>query len=209
MVAQIGLSLTLLGGAGLLIRSFARLQRVALGFDPEEVLTLYLSASPGSQPRPEQVRELYADILTRVAGLPGVESAGGVSSLPLQRGAPPDDFQIEGRPPPAPGSTAYNADYLMVTPGFFETLRIPLRRGRLFQAGDVEAAPLVAIVNEATARQYWPGEDPLGKGIRYRGYDVPWLTVVGVVGNVRSRELTAAPRPAIYSPHGQASRGPS
>jgi putative ABC transport system permease protein len=173
------------------------------------VLTLYLSASPGAQPRPEQVRQLYADILTRVASLPGVESAGLVSSLPLQRGAPPDDFQIEGRPRPAPGATAYNADYVMVTPGFFETLRIPLRRGRLLQPGDVEGAPLVAIVNQATARKYWPGEDPIGKRIRYFGDDAPWVTIVGIVGNVRSRELTAEPRPAIYAPHPQASRGPS
>ncbi len=209
VVAEVGLSLTLLVGAGLLFRSFSRLRQVELGFDPEGALTLSINASPGSYPDARAVRRLQSDLLERVATLAGVESAALISSLPLGGGAPPDDFLIENRPEPAPGETAYNADYLMASPGIFETLRVPLRRGRVLGVSDDGAGPLVAVVNETAARMYWPHEDPVGRRIRYFADDTPWITIVGIVGDVRSTRLELEPRPAVYVPIAQSSRGPA
>lgn len=209
VIAEVGLSLTLLVGAGLLLKSFTLLQQVALGFDPEGVLTLSINVSAGSHPDPRAVRQAYADLLERISAVTEVESAALISSLPLASGAPPDDFLVESRPPPSPGETATNADYLMVSPELFETLRIPLRRGRLLNSADVEGAPLVAVINETAARMYWQNEDPLGRRIRYSGEDTPWITIVGIVGDIRSTRLQWEPRPAVYVPHAQPSRGPS
>ena len=209
VVAQIGLSLTLLVGAGLLLKSFSRLREVDLGFDPGSVLVLPLNASSRSYPDAGAVRRLYADLLERVRSLPEVENAALISSIPLGSGAPPDDFLIENRAEPAPGETAYNGDYLMVSPELFETLRIPLRRGRGLSSSDDDAAPPVAVLNETAVRMYWPGEDPLGRRIRYHAEDSPWITIVGIVGDVRSTRLDQEPRPAVYAPIDQSSRGPT
>jgi putative ABC transport system permease protein len=207
VVGEVGLSLTLLIGAGLLLRSFQRLSQVELGFEPEGVLTFSVNASPGWYPDASSVRRLQSDLLQRIGTMPGVEAAAALSDLPLRAGAPADDFLIENRPEPAPAETAYNADYLMVSPRIFETLRIPLRRGRGFSASDDEAAPLVAVINEAAAQRYWPGEDPLGRRIRYHGDGTPWITIAGIVGDVRSTRLDLDPRPAVYVPFAQSSRG--
>jgi predicted permease len=209
VVAEVGLSLTLLVGAGLLLRSFLRLSRVDLGFDPGGVLTFSMSPTSRAHLDPDSVRRLYSGLLERASGVSGVETAAIVSSLPLGNRAPPDDFLIENRPEPLPGETAYNADYVMVSDGFFETLRIPLRRGRTFSPSDAGGAPLVAVVNERAARMYWPGEDPLGQRIRYYDDDAPWITIVGTVGDVRSTRLDLEPRPAVYVPIAQSSRGPT
>jgi putative ABC transport system permease protein len=208
VVGEVGLSLTLLVGAGLLLRSFANLREVELGFDPDDVVTLSMSASSGSYLDGGSVRRLQSQLLESVGAIPSVENAAFISSLPLQSGAPPDSFHIEHRPEPAPGETAYNADYLMVTPELFQTLRVPLRRGRAISPGDDASAPLVAVINETAARIYWRGEDPLGRRIRYYGDETPWITVVGIVADIRSSRLELEPRPAVYVPFAQSSRGP-
>ncbi len=207
VVAEVALSLTLLVGAGLLLRSFTNLRQVDLGFDPEGVVTLSMNASKGSYPDGNAVRRLQGELLARVAAIPFVESAAFISALPLENGAPPDSFHIENRPDPPPGETAYNADYLMVSPQIFETLGVSLRRGRSLSLSDDGEAPLVAVINETAARSYWPGEDPLGRRIRYYGDDTPWMAIVGIVADVRSTRLELAPRPAVYVPFAQSSRG--
>jgi putative ABC transport system permease protein len=207
VVAEVGLSLTLLVGAGLLLRSFTNLRQVELGFDPENVATLSMYASPGSYPDAGAVRRLQAELLTRVGAIPGVENAAFISALPLGSGAPPDSFHIEDRPDPAPGETAYNADYLMVSPEIFETLRVSLLRGRSLSFSDDGRAPLVAVVNETAARTYWRGEDPLGHRIRYYGDATPWIEIAGIVADVRSTRLELEARPAVYVPFAQSSRG--
>jgi putative ABC transport system permease protein len=208
VVAEVGLSLTLLVGAGLLLRSFTNLRRVDLGFEPDRVVTLSMSASPGAYPNAGAVRRLQTDLLSRVSSIPSVESAALISALPLENGAPADNFHIENRPDPEPGETAYNADYVMVSPRLFETLRIPLVRGRALSAGDDAGAPLVAVLNETAARNYFGSEDPIGRRIRYYGDDLPWITIVGIVGDVRSTRLQLEPRPAVYVPIVQSPRGP-
>jgi predicted permease len=207
VVAEVGLSLTLLVGAGLLLRSFTNLRRVDLGFDPEDVVTLSMSAPPGAYPDALAVRRLQSELLARVGAIPSVESAAFISALPLESGAPPDDFHIENRPDPEPGETAYNADYLMVSPEIFQALRVSLVRGRELSASDDAGAPLVAVINEAAVQAYFRSEDPVGRRIRYYGDDLPWITIVGVVRDVRSARLELEPRPAVYAPIAQSPRG--
>jgi predicted permease len=209
VVAEVGLSLTLLVGAGLLLRSFTNLRRVELGFDPDDVVALSMNAPSGSYPDAGSVRRLQSELLESVGAIPSVEKAAFLSSLPLESGAPPDSFHIEHRPEPAPGETGYNADYLMVTPEIFETLRVSLRRGRAISPGDDASAPLVAVINETAARAFWRGEDALGRRIRYYGDDTPWITIVGIVADIRSTRLELEPRPAVYVPFAQSSRGPA
>ncbi len=207
VVAEVGLSLTLLVGAGLLLRSFTNLRRVELGFDPEHVVTLSMYAPSGSYPDAGAVRRLQAELLAHVGAIPGVEQAAFISALPLGSGAPPDSFHIDNRPEPAPGEAAYNADYLMVTPDIFEALRVPVLRGRSLSLSDDGRAPLVAVINETAARTYWRGVEPVGRRIQYYGDDTPWIEIVGIVADVRSTRLELEPRPAVYVPFEQSSRG--
>ena len=207
VVGQLALSIVLLVGAVLLVRSYQHLQRVNLGFDPARVLTFTLSVPGRRQPDPQLARRTLQAIEERLASLPGAESAAAVSSLPLVSAGPPDDFIIEGRAAPAPGSPAWNARYIMATPRVFGTLRIPLKRGRLLGAGDNTSAPLVAVINETAARLYWPNEDPVGKTIRYYPREKsPSIRIVGIVGDVRSRGPNSPPPPAIYVPYDQSPR---
>jgi predicted permease len=207
VVAQLALSIVLLVGAVLLIRSYQNLQRVELGFDPERLLTFTLSVPPGRQENPIVARQTLAAIEDRLAGIPGAESAGAISNLPLGSAGPPDDFVIEGRPSPAPGSPAWNARYLMATPRAFAALRIPLKRGRLLAESDAPGRPLVAVINETAARLYWPGDDPVGRTIRYYPQETsPSIRIVGIVGDVRSMGPNNPAPPAVYVPYEQAPR---
>ncbi len=212
VVTELALSLALVVGAALLARSFHHLQQTRPGFDHDDVLTATMSLSDAAYPEPAQARRFYRELLSRVRALPGVETAGAISSLPLASGAPPDDFLIEGRPEPEPGAATGsipNADFVMVTPGLLEALRIPLVRGRLLEAGDDRETTWVAVINETSARRFWPDDEPVGKRIRYyrsRTARGPWITIVGVVGDVRSRLVSEPARPAIYVPHAQSPR---
>jgi predicted permease len=207
VVGQLALSLMLLVGALLLVRSYMQLQRVDLGFDPHGVLTFSVSIPPATQPDAAAARRIVAAVEDRLATSPGIETAGALSNLPLASGGPPDDFVIDGRPDPPPGAPRWNARYLMATPRIFRSLRMTLKRGRFFAESDRAGQPLVAVINETAARLYWPGEDPVGRTIRYypRETSQP-IRVVGVVGDVRSIRASDPAPPAIYVPFDQAPR---
>ena len=164
VVLEVALAAVLLVGAGLLIRSFARLIAEPGGFNPHGVLTLQLSMPQSRYPNPEQRADFLKQALERIAQLPGVASAGAISRLPLKAGASTRDLEIQGRPAPPSGEPIL--DYLATTPDYFASLGIPLLRGRMFTERDGRSAPRVVIMTESAARQFWPGEDPVGKLVR-------------------------------------------
>jgi putative ABC transport system permease protein len=209
VVGQLALSVVLLVGATLLIRSYQHLQRVDLGIDTDSVLTFSSSVPPARQRDPAAARRMLIAIEERLAAIPGVESAGAISNLPLASPGPPDSFNIEGRAEPPPGSPAWNARYLMTTPRTFGALRIALKRGRLLADTDVAGQPLVAVINETAARLYWSGDDPVGRTIRYYPLETsPSIRIVGIVADVRSRGPHIEPPPAVYVAYAQAPRPP-
>ncbi|HEY4597805.1 MAG TPA: ABC transporter permease [Thermoanaerobaculia bacterium] len=203
VLAQIALTLALLLGAGLLIRSFARLRSVDPGFRPQGVLTAGMDLPPAKYPDKQRQIAFYQALLERVRALPGVEQAGVFFPLPLSG----DDmiliFAVEGRPAPPPNQEPATS-VRSVTPGALEALGIPLRRGRLLTDRDDASAPPVLLVNEAMAAQIWPHQDPIGQRVTFGSAKNPqarWYTVVGVVGNVRHEALSQAPGPEAYWPH--------
>jgi len=202
VVAEIALSVVLLLGAGLLLRSLHTLHRVELGFRPEGVLTIRLSLPQVGYEEPEQVTQLYAGLLERVRALPGVTHAGVIRSLPLAAQIGDWGLMIEGYVPP-PGTHA-KGDWQVASDGALEALGERLVRGRLFTGADRADGEQVALVNETMARTYWPGEEPIGKRLRQGSRtDRPWATVVGVVGDVRHNGLRAPVKEKFYRPHTQ------
>jgi putative ABC transport system permease protein len=202
VVSEVALTLVLLVGAGLLVKSFARLLEVDPGLDPRGVLTLDLSLPPAKYAERHQIAAFYQQLLAEVAALPGVETAGAVSVLPLAGDDNSNFVQIEGRPPLPPGQ-ALRAGRRNVSTDYFNALRIPLKAGRGIAPSDAADAPPVAVINEAMARSFFAGEDPLGKRLRTGGDKSPWVTVVGVVGDVRHRGLEVDTRPEMFFPHAQ------
>ena len=203
-VAEIALSVVLLIGAGLLLRSFAQLQQVHPGFNPDRVLALELTLSGRTYADANAVRDTYRDLWQRLDRLPGVESSGGVSTLPLSGFFAWGPITVEGRVPP-PGEAFINADQRNVAGRYFETMGIPLLRGRLFDDRDTPDRPAAVIVDDRLAADLWPNEDPIGKRLHYgdANTDAPWETVVGVVGRVKQYALDADSRIALYRPHTQ------
>jgi putative ABC transport system permease protein len=203
VIAEFALALLLLVGAGLMIQSLLRLRDVDPGFQPEGVLTGRISLSSRYQ-EAGPAQDFFAGVLAHLRGLPGVESVAAVSKLPLAGSSDNWDFAVEGRPQD-PGGVSPNADYRAVTTGYFETLSVPLLAGRTFHEFDREGQPGVVVVNETLARRFWSGDSPIGRRIRLLGggKDLPWLTVVGVVGDIRGQSLAAEPRPEIYLPSRQ------
>jgi predicted permease len=201
VVGELSLSLVLLVGAGLLIRSFAKLQNVAPGFDRRGVLSFELMMAGRRYTDPQAVRNAYQRLWTELDRLPGVVASGGVTSLPLSGFFAWGPITIEGRTPPA-GEKFINADQRVVSGRYFEAMGIPLERGRLFDAGDTADKPRVAIVDARMAEEFWPGGDPIGK--RIRNGDIrstaPWITIVGVVGRVKQYALDSDSRIAFYVP---------
>ncbi len=202
VITQLALSVILLVGAVLLIRSYQRLQQVDLGIEPDHVLTFSVNI-PRARQEDAAARRTLEAIEDRLAATPGVEVAGAISSLPLASAGNLFSFRIEGRPEPPPGVTPWNARYLTVTPQMFNALGIPLKRGRLLGKSDIAGQPTVAVINEAAARLYWSGEDPIGRTIRYfeRG---PSIQIVGIVGDVRSIGASEPAPPVVYHPLAQA-----
>jgi putative ABC transport system permease protein len=202
ITAEVALALVLLAGAGVAMRSFDRLSSVEPGFDPRGVLSLDIVLPEAPYGDTASVARFYRQYLESLAAQPGVISAGAVMLPPLTRGGFGGSFSIMGRAE----SDDYNVQVRPATPGYFETLRIPLRRGRLFTSADREGAPGVAVISDETARRFWPGEDPVGKRIRIHvsiGHRETEREIVGVVGDVKIRALDANPPPVAYVPHAQ------
>jgi putative ABC transport system permease protein len=199
-------------GAGLLLRSYENMRSVDLGFDAENVYTVGQSLPLSTYPDPAAVRNYFAPLLETIAALPGVEAAGAISALPLQSGfGGLNDFFIEGRPQPQAGDQVWNAGEVLVTPGYFEAMRIRLVAGRTIEARDTREAPWVAVINEEAVRQYWPDEDPIGRRIYYTSLQDPnappqWITIVGVVETTRAGGADGVDRPQIFMPHAQMPR---
>ena len=204
VVAEIALSTMLLAGAGLLMKSFLRLQDVDPGFRPDGVLTLRISLPENRYPEPARIRGFIRELLERTARLPGVESVGGVSALPLSGSSSSGTTTVDSRSVPSDKATP-EADWRVVTPGYFRAMGIRLIRGRFFDDRDTDGVAPVAIIDETMAKTYWPGEDPIGKRIHRGGTRStrPWSTIVGVVGHVRYRTLEAQSRVQLYWPYAQ------
>jgi predicted permease len=204
VVSELALSVLLLIGAALLIRSFANLQSVSPGFSAKNVLTLELAMSGDKYREQQFVLATYKQIRERLEGLPGVKYAGTISSLPLSQMFAWGPITVEGRIP-APGENFINADVRIVNGHYFEAMQIPLREGRFFNETDTKTTPPVGIVDEYMARELWPNQSPLGKRVHNGGItdQNPWITVVGVVGRIKQYTLDSDSRIAIYYPQTQ------
>ncbi len=204
VISELALSVVLLIGAGLLIRSFARLQDVSPGFNPRGVLTFDLTMTGRKYNDKQTILNTYRQLWDRLEHTPGAIAAGGVTSLPLSQAFAWTPITVEGRTP-LPGEKFLNADERIVSGHYFEAMEIPLRRGRFFNEQDDATTPVAVIVDEYMAGQLWPGQDPIGKRIHIvelQSKD-PWQTVVGVVGRVKQDSLDSDPRIAFYVAHKQ------
>ena len=202
VVVEMALAVVLLVGAGLMLRSLWALQRVPLGFEPSGVLTMRIALPAASYEQPEQVELFFRQLLDRVRQLPGVRAAGAARSLPL--GSPIGDFglMVEGYQPP-PGTNA-KGDWQIVTDGYFAAMGERVVRGRGIEATDTADSMLVALVNEEMARLYWNGRDPIGGRLKIGGDPKrPFVTVVGVVADVRHNGITDVIKEKFYVPHTQ------
>jgi putative ABC transport system permease protein len=200
IVAEVALSLALLVTAGLMMKSFVRLERVSPGFNPDRLLTMFIALPDARYTSSEQTVNFYEQLVERVQNLPGVQGAAAANILPLGGMNSTSTLRIEGRPEPAPGQEP-EANFRTVTNSYFRTMQIPILRGREFSSQDSTKGQLVVAVNKAFAARFWPGEDPLGKRIRFSGplADQPWRTVVAVVGNIQD-ELNVPPPVEMYFP---------
>ncbi|HEY5028966.1 MAG TPA: ABC transporter permease [Candidatus Angelobacter sp.] len=204
VIAELAISVVVLVIAGLLLRSFIRLEHVSPGFNPGNVLTLELTLGGDRYKDSRVVRDACRQLLEGLEHLPGAVSAGGVSSLPLSGMFAWGPITVEGRIPPS-GEKFINADERVVAGHYFETMQIPLLKGRLFNDQDTEDKPHVILVDEFMAQQLWPGQDPLGKRIRMGDLAAKpqWATVVGIVGRIKQEALDSDARIALYMPQSQ------
>jgi putative ABC transport system permease protein len=201
VVAQIAVAIVLLTGAGLMTKSLWALMQVEPGFRSEGILTARLLLPPGRYADNRRIAMFEEELGNRLRGRPGVESAGFATYLPLSGRDNGWSFTIDGRPP-LPVGVHNMAQYRPVSAGYFETLGIPLIRGRLFTPADTSDSPWVVVISDSMARQFWPGEDPIGQRLRFGPPTA--RTVIGVVGNVHHDALDAEARPEIYVPVQQA-----
>ncbi|HTG16619.1 MAG TPA: ABC transporter permease, partial [Blastocatellia bacterium] len=199
VVSEIALSLVLLIGAGLMIKSFIRLEQVNPGFETRNVLTMRLSLPAAQYPDGRRRATFFQQVVERIAAVPGAESVAAISRLPLTPGNSSRSFEIEGKPNDSSGDGPI-ADYRVISSDYFRALGIPLLKGRAFTEQDNGDAPATAIINETAARRYWPNEDPLGKRLRIESDD-PWMEIVGVVGNVKHVGLDSQSKAELYLPY--------
>src|SRR5215469_1410731 len=213
IVSEVAVSLLLLVGAGLLVRSFVRLISEDLGFNPSNLLTMQVWLPENRYDRPDEVANFYRQVFDRLDAIPGVKEAGAVDFLPHTHWADYVDFDIAGRPAPPPGDE-FTSRYCVIDAQYLRAMGIRLVSGRELTASDGRDAPGVVLANEALARRYWPHEDPLGKQIRIR---IPttgspwqpflrdsWLTIVGVTGDIREWDWGSDKIPTLYLPYQQA-----
>lgn len=226
LIAEISLSLVLSIGAGLLIASLLRLQRVDPGFRPDHVLTASVSLSGIRYGRPEQVALFARQLIEQIAAVPGVHVAAAGTAIPFGQTGWGKYFTVDGRPAPQSLAQVPNVEYRQITPGYFRALGATLSRGRAFTADDVASKPAVAIVNDTLARRFWPHEDPIAQRVSLAAPEslvaseiaaaiaagqlpedfrqFPRLTIVGVVQDLRENGLDHDPNPEVYVPFAQA-----
>jgi predicted permease len=196
VVGEAALALVLLVGAGLFLRSFSRLQEVHPGFEPRGLMTASLSLPPVQYDQPEKLITFYRALIERLQVLPGVTSVGLGTPLPFSGGGSSASFSVEGREQ-QPGDPGPHGNVRRVTPGYFESMSIPLKSGRYFADSDRQGSEPVVVIDENLARQYWPDQDPIGKHMR-RGRNTPWSTVVGVVAHIKHSDLATEEEKGTY-----------
>ncbi len=203
VVAEVALALVLLVGAGLMTKSFVRLQAIDPGFDPENVLTLQVRLSPLKYREENRKITFFREAVERIESLPGVRAVGTVSFLPFASLGAATDFTIEGQPQPAAGEKA-TTDVRVTDENFFRAMNIPILRGRAFNAQEAMEKRQVAVISDALARKYFPNEDPLGKRITVEMTDTPEpAEIIGVAGDIKHQTLDAETRPMVYWAHPQ------
>jgi predicted permease len=196
VMSEMALAFVLLIGAGLMLRSFARLISLDPGFDPANLLSLQVSVSGTKQADPARREIYYRELTERISALPGVKSVSAINHAPITGDVWGTRFRIEGRAEPLAGEGP-TAVYRVSWPGYFHTLRTPVLRGRDFSMNDNLRSERVLVINEATAKRYWPNDDAIGKRVIASGQ--PW-TVIGIVRNVKQSDWQAIPREEIYFP---------
>jgi putative ABC transport system permease protein len=199
VVVEIALALVLLVGAGLLVRSFARLMDVDAGFDTGQTVTMRVSLPQSRYAEPVQRVQFFDRLFEQIDRLPGVQSSGAISFLPLTGPGAATRYWVVGEPPPPSGQEPV-ADVRVITHEYLESMGIPLVRGRLFDERQPADARDKVVVNEALARRHWPNQDPLGKRIRISWNDNREDEIIGVVGDVRHAALETEPRATTYWP---------
>ena len=200
--SEFALAVVLLAGAGLMVRSFLALQHVDPGFDPRGVLSMVVGVSGTEQAAAGHTANFYQEVLRKVSAVPGVQSVSGINHLPLAGDEWGFPFHIQGRPPEPPGKGLI-ATYRVVFPSYFQTMRIPILRGRDVTDADNLRAPGVVVINDYLARRYWPGEDPIGKRITLGdpAKNPSWLTVVGVAKNTARSSWVSPPEEEVFLPY--------
>ena len=198
IVSEIALSLVLLIGAGLMIKSFIRLAHVKPGFETANIATTRLSLPTAQYGTPSSRAMFFQQVITRIQTIPGVQSAAAISRLPLTPGNSSRSLNLEGRTAPNEG---FNADYRVISPDYFRSMGIPLLSGRDVDESDHNRSASVAIVNDTLARRSWPNETALGKRVRIEGDQNRWMEIVGIVGDAKHFGLDSQVKPEIYIPY--------
>jgi predicted permease len=196
VVAQVGMTLVLLTGAGLLARSFLNVMGIKPGFDIDSTMVMTLSLPTTITPEEdERLRQFYVQLLDRVGQMPGVTAVGGINVLPLQGGGADGQFLVDNDP-----NQKGNAEYRVASAGYFTAMRIPLLRGRLFDGSDRADGQHVAVISQSLARRYWPNGDAIGKCIQFGNMDTDkhLMEIVGIVGDVRDANLERPAEPTFY-----------
>jgi putative ABC transport system permease protein len=204
VTAEVSLAVVLLAGAGLMVRGFRSMVDTGQKLDPSTLLTMRLAITDNKYHEPHQRVAFYREVLERISPLPGVKSATAVSALPYSDHSSGRIFTIEGRQ--MEPSQLPSGMYQVASPSYFQTLHIPVRAGRLLRESDGADAPKVAVISDRMAQRWWKNESPIGKHIRIGGIDSknPWLTIVGVVGDMVHNPYDREPRRTLYVPYQQA-----
>jgi putative ABC transport system permease protein len=202
VVTEVALALVLMVGAGLLLRSLQRLFAISPGFDASDVVTMQVQTSGHRFDEESATHRFFAQALEAVRQVPGVTAAAFTSQLPLSGDL--DEYGVHFEPGPSgKPEGGYSTFRYGVTPGYFEAMGIPLRRGRLFDAHDVSGAPVAVLISESLAKRKFPGQDPIGHRLHVGRQDLPWYTIVGVVGDVKQASLALTQSDAVYIPAAQ------
>jgi predicted permease len=197
VVSELMLAVVLLVGAGLMVKSFIRLQNVDPGFNPNNTLSFQYTLPTSRYPDDPEIIVFNNQLIERLKALPGVESVSGASALPLGKASNYTSFTIDGRPPLPPAEFLLS-EHIGVFPEYFKTMRVELRKGRDFTAQDTKQSSQVVIINEAMANQFWPNEDPIGKSIKIDYDQGVSREIIGVVNNIKNFSLDTPPKPEMY-----------